>query len=122
MFVEQGWFVCFFDKVYLFVGQDLFVCWIKSKLENFDFRYLPFTHPPTFSIKNRNFKTLIIMNGPLCLSYVQYTICRSSVMKKTEPSLRFLYQDKKNIKHKDTNIESHKWIFCLFWLFLAISL
>ena len=64
MFVEQGWFVCFFDKVYLFVGQDLFVCWIKSKLENFDFRYLPFTHPPT-CLKNRNFKTLIIMNGPL---------------------------------------------------------
>ena len=64
MFVEQSWLVCFFDKVYLFVGQDSFVCWIKSKLENFDFRYLPFTHPPTFSIKNRNFKTLIIMNGP----------------------------------------------------------
>ena len=64
MFVEQDWFVCFFDKVYLFEGQDLFVCWIKSTLENFDFRYLPFTHPPIFSIKNRNVKTLIIMNGP----------------------------------------------------------
>ena len=42
-----GLFVSLTIKVYLFVGQDLFVCWLKSKLENFDFRYLPFTHPPT---------------------------------------------------------------------------
>ena len=30
---------------------------------NFDFQYILFTHPPTFSNKNQNFKTLIIANG-----------------------------------------------------------
>ena len=67
MFVEQFWFVCFFDKVYLFVGQDLFVCLLLDKVKVGKFRFSIFTfYPPThiFDKENRNFKTLIIMNGP----------------------------------------------------------
>ena len=36
--------------------RSLFFPLLNRNLLNFDFRYLPFTHPPTFSIKKSKFK------------------------------------------------------------------
>ena len=57
-------------KLYSFFGG---VFPFKSKF--FKFRFSIFTfYPPTFSKKNRNCKTLIIMNGPLVISPIQLLI------------------------------------------------